>query len=89
MLLLQRYDIDVLYKPGKELKIADTLSRDCMNDNLENIRCQKDNEIFLTDEEINQNDIMCDIPVKNETLLSITKETANCNEMQALIAMIK
>ena len=32
LLLLQKYDLDVYYKPGIEMLIADTLSRDCIPD---------------------------------------------------------
>ena len=32
LLLLQKYDLDVCYKPGIEMLIADTLRRDCIPD---------------------------------------------------------
>ena len=32
LLQLQRYDLDVIYKPGKEMLIADTLSRAVIQD---------------------------------------------------------
>ena len=34
LLQLQKYDLNVLYKPGKELLIADTLSRDYQQGNV-------------------------------------------------------
>ncbi len=45
LLLLQKYNLNVYYKPGKELLIADTLSRDSESETPKNDIC-KDEHIF-------------------------------------------
>ena len=83
LLRLQRYEIKMTYKPGKEMIIADTLSR-----------------AYLTDKDIN-NDQMNDeiegfvhavvnrIPVSEEGLEQIRKETARDETMQLLTSTIR
>ena len=36
LLRLQKYDINLIYKPGKDLKIADTLSRAQLDEQMKN-----------------------------------------------------
>lgn len=52
LLQLQKFDIHVTYHPGKEMKIADALSRDFINDSGTN-RDHNEDMIFEIFEDIN------------------------------------
>ena len=74
MMQLQRYDLDVVYKRGKELYVADTLSRAYLT--------EED-----TDEE-EWYDVMCVLPVserRKEELLEELKKDSVCQQLKETI----
>ena len=77
---LQDYDIDVRYKPGNILFIADTLSRVSYNDVNFNIGDESEIQISLIDVTYN---------ITNERLEQIKYETRNYVELNALANVIK
>lgn len=72
---LQKYDIDVKYRPGKELLIADALSRNYIKSN---------DDIKEKEIEAQVGMIIESIPVKSCRLEEIKKETENDREFDLL-----
>lgn len=95
MLRLQRYDIKLKYKKGKEMFIADLLSRKCLQQSekidsqIEQVysvhqsrkRKQLD-DIFIEIEQIN---LIQDVPVDDQQLKQIRLESAQDPEIQLLM----
>ncbi|KAK3093011.1 hypothetical protein FSP39_010012 [Pinctada imbricata] len=73
MLKIQRYDLFVQYKPGKELYVADTLSRNAKRD-----------ENFDKDEDCFKVYVVENLPVTTERMEKIQKETETDQEMRVL-----
>lgn len=80
LLRLQYYDIDLHYTPGKELMIADTLSRAYLN------KDEKDS----FDQEIvyHVNTVMRDIPVSDDKMDDIRSATTRDESLQDLARII-
>ena len=80
LLRLQRYDIDLRYKPGKELYSADTLSRA---------------HLPTSDDDDDEDLILCvhtaiaNLPVSDKKLAELRQETANDSIMVKLTRMSK
>ena len=83
LLQLQRYEIKMMYKPGKEVIIADALSRAYLTD--------KDTNKNQTNDEIEGfvHAVINRIPVSEEGLEQIRKETARDETMQTLRSTIR
>lgn len=77
MLRLQRYDLIIKYKPGKEMYIADTLSR--ATPKMQRQTSQEE-EIL----NVHCNHFMQNIPVSQDKLEEIKKETLEDTEMNQL-----
>lgn len=74
LLRLQRYNLKVMYKPGKELYIADALSRAYLREQKEN----------LLEEDLEVNWITSQLPITEQKLDAFKKATAEDAEMQML-----
>lgn len=84
ILTLQRFDINVIYKPGKELVIADTLSRDYLEHIPESESMPRTTEIFSVEQEFETVDPSVDLPIYKETIHLIKSATIKCETMQLL-----
>lgn len=78
LLRLQRYDLEIRYKKGSEMYVADTLSRAYLNESTE---CQWQSEFCMEVQEINVTE---DIPISDPILDEIRKETAKDSELQCV-----
>ncbi|KAA0714109.1 Retrovirus-related Pol polyprotein from transposon opus [Triplophysa tibetana] len=74
LLRLQRYNLKVMYKPGKEMHIADALSRAYLEEHNED----------LLEEELEVNCVTPQLPVSEKKLEEFRKTTAEDLEMQKL-----
>lgn len=74
LLRLQRYNLKVMYKPGKELYIADALSCAYLQEQKEN----------LLEEDLAVNWITSQLPITEQKLDAFKKATAEDAEMQVL-----
>ena len=83
LLRLQRYEIKMTYKPGKEMIIADTLSRAYLTDKDTNNDQMNDEIEGFVHAVVNR------IPVSEEGLEQIRKETARDETMQLLTSTIR
>ena len=83
LLRLQRYEIKMRYKPGKEMIIADTLSRAYLTDkDINNDQMNDEIEGFV-------HAVVNIIPVSEEGLEQIRKEIARDETMQILTSTIR
>lgn len=73
MLKVQKYDLRVQYKPGRELYIADTLSRTCINENNDLI-CDSDYSVFSVE----------NLPVSQAKMSELRAETQKDLELMTL-----
>ena len=88
MLRLQRYQLRVIYKPGKELHITDFLSRTPL-ENTEHAQMQTSTTVYamgLTQPELEQVSLACDINLTTQTLGTIKTHTAQDPVLQTLKA---
>ena len=74
LLRLQRYSLKVTNRPGKELHIADALSRAFLKEQKEE----------LLEKELEVNAITHELPMSEEKLQKFRKATAEDHEMQLL-----
>ena len=73
------------FKPGKELVIADTLSRDYPEENSLELR----EEIFKTQSELEEVDFKRDMPIRTDTFFKLIQtSTKECQEMEELKKVI-
>ena len=79
MLRLQKYDLTVHHKPGKEIPVADTLSRLHLNE-VDDLHEAFDSQVHL---------VLTNLPVSDKKLLDLQASTASDPDMQQLIAVIK
>ena len=79
MLRLQRYDIHLVYKPGKELYCADTLSR-------AHLPTTGDDDEDLV---LSVHSVIANLPVSNRKLAELRRETANDSTMVKLAEIIQ
>jgi hypothetical protein len=84
LLRLQRYEFKMKYKPGKEMIIADTLSRAYLTDEDSSQNSQMDDEL-----EGYVHTVVNRIPASAEGLEQIRKETASDETMKTLTATIR
>jgi hypothetical protein len=75
---LQRYDIQLVYKPGKEMYVADALSRAYLK--------HSDDNWFAEDFEVNT--LCSPLPVSNEKLTELRSATADDTTLQVLKTMV-
>ena len=67
LLRLQKYDMNLIYKPGKDLKIADTLSRAQLDETAEEINEeQMKSQIHL---------VYANLPISDQVLKEVKDET--------------
>lgn len=78
-LKLQKYDIEIKYKPGKELLLADALSRHFLVEQSNGREKDVEAQVFLLIESL---------PISVEKKLEFQKETHNDEEMQMLMKYI-
>ena len=79
-LRLQKYDIEVKYKPGKELLIADALSRAYSKEEIKSLSKEIETQVCRVVEYL---------PIPLERKEGFQKETSMDEEMQLLIEYIK
>ena len=79
MLRLQKYDLTVHHKPGKEIPVADTLSRLHLNE-VDNTHEAFDAQVHL---------VVTNLPVSDQKMSDLQACTASDPDMQQLIAVIK
>lgn len=80
-LRLQNYDLKVVYKPGKDLLVADALSR-----NFESNYSKFDH--FDKEVEAHVSLIVSCLPISNDKMLLFQKETATDAELQLVISYV-
>ena len=78
IMTVQKYSIDLVYRPGKELVIADALSRAYLPE-------QSDMSTH-TDFEVN---VICTLPISNSKLLQLQTETKTDPVLQQLKMMVE
>lgn len=78
-LATQKYDIEVKYKPGKELLLADALSRKFLKNEKENFDFEIEQHVHT---------LINNFPISIEKKELFQKETENDDEMQTLIKYI-
>ena len=79
LLALHNYDVDIRYKPGKEVYLADTLSRAYLNTN------QDSSQTAIETEMVN----MCEsVPISSESYSDIKEATAHDETLQAVKHLI-
>ena len=76
LLRLQAYDVKICYKPGKEMVLADTLSRACLS------RSQRQKS--ETEEEVETIDMINHLPISEPQLKEIQIETTCDTTLQSL-----
>ncbi|RVE62485.1 hypothetical protein OJAV_G00157530 [Oryzias javanicus] len=79
LMRLQKYSLEVQYKPGKEMHVADALSRACLKEHRET----------LLDEELEVNYINHQLPVSEEKLLEFKNATAEDSELRLVAKAIQ
>ena len=79
LLRLQRYDVEVVYVPGKLLYTADMLSRAYV-DNTQDTELDEEMELHV-------NMVISSLPVSDKKLKEIREETAEDDELQAVKQM--
>ena len=77
IMTVQKYSLNVIYHPGKELVLADTLSRAFLQD---------DNDLIEEKFEVNT---LCVIPMSDTKIMELKNETKKDNQLQQLISMLK
>ncbi|KAL9988764.1 hypothetical protein ACROYT_G003247 [Oculina patagonica] len=79
MLRLQKYDLTVRHKPGKEIPVADTLSRLHLNE-VDDTHEAFDAQVHL---------VVTNLPVSDPKMSDLQASTASDPDMQQLISIIK
>ncbi|XP_062574225.1 uncharacterized protein K02A2.6-like [Saccostrea cucullata] len=79
VLALERYDIQVIYKPGKKMFLADHLSRSYLKET---------KEALVPDLQVNEMHLTSYLPVSQEVQDRIRKETGQDDELQQLLNTI-
>ena len=80
MLILQRYDLNVKYRPGVELSVADALSRSYLPETTETL---------IPDLEVNEVHLTTHLPISPEKYVELQQATAADPVMQALSSIIQ
>ncbi|CAB4026186.1 Hypothetical predicted protein, partial [Paramuricea clavata] len=75
LLALQRYELRIVYKPGKELFIADALSRNYL---------EETKETLVQELEVNEVHLTAHLPISPEKYQEFQKATADVVVMQAV-----
>jgi len=79
-LRLQKYDIEIIYKPGSTMYLADTLSRAHLGNDDRNEQCR--DQIFSVFEEINMVDYL---PISSSSLKEIQSSSEADETLQTLM----
>ena len=80
LLRLQQYSITVVYKPGKDMHLADTLSRSCLPET----SLPDDNYVLQFYEELQAVDMVQDLSLSAPKKAEIQDESRNDKELQCL-----
>ncbi len=80
LMRLQKYDFDITYVPGKEMLLADALSRVYLKDNAQEGSVEK---------EIENVNMIQYLPISEERLMIISGETEKDDTLQTLIKTIR
>ena len=80
LLHLQKYDLEIYFKPGKHMYLADTLSRAPLS--------RKD-EVLSIENEIEQIRMVDSLPIRSASLEDIRRESLKDSSIQALQKVIK
>jgi len=92
LLRLQKYDLEVVYKRGVEMYMADTLSRAYLkNKTTQKHEVQDVMNInrSRTEQEAEENDMVSYLPLRDTTIQEIQKHTETDPYLQALATIIK
>lgn len=95
MLRLQKFELEVVYKKGPLLFMADTLSRATINQ--PNAERQGETEEVMpiqdtrsaTEREVEQIDMLQNLSVKESTLVKLKEQTEADNHLQTLVRIVK
>ena len=87
MLRLQKYDINVKYKPGRYMYIADTLSMAYINDDKANT--YDDVRMLEKEDKSEDNSLLKYLPIAEERLKEIRDKTKSETSLQMLKNVIK
>ena len=82
LLRLQKYDLDIRFKPGKHMYLADTLSRASLTNNESNL------EVLTIEKELEEIQIVDFMPVRKARIEEIREENQRDDAMQALEMVI-
>jgi transposase InsO family protein len=91
LLRLQKYDLEVNYKKGSEMYVADTLSRAFLKTHTD--KTNQDHIFTITrsyiEQELENINVVQGLPISNERLNQIKEETARDPNMQELMSVVK
>ena len=80
LLLLQEYDLEIYFKPGLHMSLADTLSRAPLS---------RDDEVLSIEQEIEEIRMVDFLPIHSASLENICRESLKDSSIQALQKVIK
>ena len=80
LLRLQKYDLEIYFKPGQHMYLADTLSRAPLS---------RDDEVLFIEKEIEEIRMVDFLPIHSASLENIRRESLKDNSIQALQKVIK
>ena len=83
LLRLQQYDVTINYQQGKNMHIADTLSRAYLSETEENL------EVLRFHEELENLNMVQNLPVPDEAKNAIRVETSKDEDLQALVQVVQ
>ena len=92
LLRLQRYDLEIVYKKGAEMYMADTLSRTYLK--VSKTTQEHDRDVMnidrsKTEQEAEEIDMVSYLPLRDTTIQEIQKHTETDPDLQALASTIK
>ena len=86
MLRLQKYDLSITYKPGKEMFVADTLSRATTKESHSQCEVDREQEEILR---IHVNNVLENLNIEEQKKEKLRKETEQDKELNILKAQIQ
>lgn len=79
LLQLQKFDLEVKYKPGRELAIADALSRDYKESQSKDSMDSNDEHIFYMSNSVSLENPTEYVSIKTDTFKEIKNATEKCD----------
>ena len=86
LLRLQQYDVTINYRQGKNMHIADTLSRAYLPETSET---EENLEVLRFHEELENINMVQNLPVSDEAKNAIRVETSNDEDLQSLVQVVQ